>query len=597
LADNNRFYGVFWVDVSRPSIAESDFITVAKLLGRSAESVHDALQVLATTKQSWFLILDNADDPDFDYQVYLPSGTQGAVIITSRVTECRRYSPDKAEALEGLEDQDSKELLLKAADLPRKSWSPYNSQAQEVVRLLGSHTLALIQADAYIRQGHCQLDQYPEVYRRQRKRLLKYQPKQAQSRYCDVYATFEASADVLEQSKSEAAKDALRLLEILSMLDSGILPLQTFQDAWDGGREVTRTNRREANEIDAMSIQHLSRLPGFVGVDGNEWDPYRLIEASSLLVSLSLVTRHDLEGLPGLSMHPLTHAWAKDRQDSEQQVVAWITAGCALALSRSNTHTWQTQERRLLPHMQSYLDIEISKALSYEFQAIVVPILLQYGWALLSMRQDSRLGRLLEDIFIKLERTPERPLKESLPLYNLQARNLIHLGKNKKAVALLEQVVKINETILAKEHTSRLASQDTLAIAYRANGQVKEAVELLEQVVKIRETTLAVDHPNRLNSQHELAIAYRANGQVKEAVELLEQVVKIRETTLAVDHPEQLNSQHELALAYQANGQVKEAVELLEQVVKIKQSKLRDSHPSRVVSEEALAYCLQDRQL
>lgn len=39
--------------------------------------------------------------------------------------------------------------------------------------------------------------------------------------------------------------------------------------------------------------------------EGEEWDDFRLIEASSKLVSLSLVTRHDLDGSVGLSMHPI----------------------------------------------------------------------------------------------------------------------------------------------------------------------------------------------------------------------------------------------------------------------------------------------------
>ena len=48
---------------------------------------------------------------------------------------------------------------------------------------------------------------------------------------------------------------------------------------------------------------------------------------------------------------------------------------------------------------------------------------------------------------------------------------------------------------------------------------------LLEHVVKVEETTLAEKHPDRLASQHALARAYQANGQVKEAVALLEHVV------------------------------------------------------------------------
>jgi Tetratricopeptide repeat len=542
---------VFWVDVGKASTAESDFIAIAKRLGQPVESLCDALQVLASTKQSWLLILDNADNPNFDYQAYFPSGRHGAVLMTSRVSYCKRYSPDANEALEGLEDKDSQELLLKAADIPKESWPSYYSQAEKVVQLLGSHTLALIQAGAYIAKGHCQLHEYPEVYQRQRERLLRYRPEQARSRYHDVYATFEASAEVLEQSESEAAKDALCLLAVLAMLDSAVLPLQIFQSAWDSGREVLCTSRDETSKIDVMSRSHALRLPRFLLEESGEWDPFRLTEASSKLISLSLVIRHDLEGSPGLSMHPLTHAWAKDRQDLERQKVAWVATGCVLALSRTNSTMWQTQERRLLPHIQSYLDIETKRVLSFGSEALTIPILLKCGWALLDMRQDSRLSHLLEDIFTKLGKNSEEPSKESLPLYDLQARSLRNMGEHKKAVALLEQVVKIEATTLAETHPDRLASQHVLAIAYEANGQVAEAVALLDQVVAIHRTTLAETHPDRLASQHALAIAYKANGQVAEAIRLLEQVVAL------------------------------------------KKLKFHEGHPSRVVSEDVLSYYLQ----
>jgi len=179
LTNSSSFWGIFWVDVDKPSTAERDFTAVAELLGHSIETIPEALQVLATTHRSWLLILDNADDPEFNYQVYFLPGNHGAVLITSRVTKCRQYSPHAFEALEGLGEDDSKELLLKAARLSPESWLSYDDQAKEVVGLLGSHTLALIQARAYISQGHCQLHQYPEVYQRQRQRLLKYRPKQA----------------------------------------------------------------------------------------------------------------------------------------------------------------------------------------------------------------------------------------------------------------------------------------------------------------------------------------------------------------------------------------------------------------------------------
>ncbi|KAK0728553.1 P-loop containing nucleoside triphosphate hydrolase protein [Lasiosphaeria miniovina] len=168
------------------------------------------------------------------------------------------------------------------------------------------------------------------------------------------------------------------------------------------------------------------------------------------------------------------------------------------------------------------------------------------------------------------------------------------LNRREQAVVLLEKVLAIREQILIETHPDRLTSQHTLAVAYRANGQVTEAVVLLEKVVAIREQILIETHPDRLTSQHELAVAYQANGQVTEAVALLEKVVAIREQTLVETHPDRLGSQHTLAVAYQANGQVTEAVALLEKVLAIREQTLIETHPDRLASEGWLTYIMDN---
>ena len=75
------------------------------------------------------------------------------------------------------------------------STSSDETSADEVARLLGYHPLALLQAGAYVARGHCSLAQYPKVLEEHQQRLLRYLPVQAESRYGDVYATFEASAE------------------------------------------------------------------------------------------------------------------------------------------------------------------------------------------------------------------------------------------------------------------------------------------------------------------------------------------------------------------------------------------------------------------
>ncbi|KAH7354935.1 hypothetical protein BKA65DRAFT_549010 [Rhexocercosporidium sp. MPI-PUGE-AT-0058] len=590
----HKFWGIFWVDVDKPSTAERDFIAVAKLLGHSAKTVHEALQALANTQRSWLLILDNADDPDFDYQVYFPPGNHGAVLMTTRVTECRRYSPDAFEALEGLEEEDSKNLLLKAAEVPRESWSSCGYDAKEVVNLLGSHPLALIQAGAYISQGHCQLGQYPKVYQRQRRRLLKHRPTQAQSRYCDVYATFEASADVLERSQSECASDALRLLEILSMLSSSVLPLQIFEETWKGCKKVSRASD-EARGIDECSQDHVSKLPSFMALEEDEWDSFRLTKATFLLASLSLVTRHDLKGYSGLSMHALTHAWAKDRQDLGRQGEVWIISGCVLGLSRLNIRFWQAQERPLLPHVLCYLEIEVKKAFGPGSKPIVTSILLKCAQALLGMRQDTRLGQLLEVVFIELQQNPNKPSEDFLPLYDLQERSLTNLGKNEAAKALLQQILRIRVDVLGKTHPDTLMTMNNLALMLSRQGKYADAEAMNRQTLKIREEVLGKTNPDTLMSMSNLALVLFSQGKYADAEAMNCQTLKIKEEVLGKTHPDTLISMSNLALVLSRQGKYADAEAINRQTLKIREEVLGKTHPVTLMSINNLAGVL-DKQ-
>jgi hypothetical protein len=462
-----------------------------------------------------------------------------------------------------------------------------------VVSLLQSHPLALIQAGAYVSRGHCTLAEYPLVFAQQRQRLLTFRPAQAQSRYRDIYATFEASADILQLSPTESAADALQLLPVLAICGPSRLPLPLFEAGWKGAQSISSRNAGD-NDIIKLTPWYISHLLPLLQTDANAWDSFRLIEAINLLKAFSLVSTDRYDGFLSVSMHPLTHAWARDRQEMAEQHDSWVTTGCLVAISRGNRDFWRQHKRQLQPHVQVLIAWEINRMFTSEPLVEITSILINCGWLLYDMRDDIKLFVLMQSLFTYLSLDPRTVDRDWLAVYDLTACNLVNYGKVKDAVSLLEQVVKIREQTLAEDHPSRLASQHALARAYQANGQVKEAVSLLEQVVKIWEQTLAEDHPSRLASQHTLAGAYQANGQVKEAVLLLEQVVKIREQTLAEDYPSRLASQHELAGAYKANGQVKEAVSLLEQVVKIEEQTLVEDHPDRLASRYNLGIMYWD---
>ena len=99
IANFSSFWGVFWVEVSSPSVTKSNFTSVARLLGFSLHTIDDILQLMSNLKTSWLLILNNADDPDFDYQEYFSSGDMETIIMTSRVADCSQYKTIGSEIL------------------------------------------------------------------------------------------------------------------------------------------------------------------------------------------------------------------------------------------------------------------------------------------------------------------------------------------------------------------------------------------------------------------------------------------------------------------------------------------------------------------
>ena len=142
------------------------------MLGSSAESTEYALRVFAK-QENWLLILDNADELASDHSKYFPSGIHGSILMTSRDSGKSGLGTVGSKELTGLDEKECVEVLLKAAKIPRGKWMSYDEAARDIVQLLGSHPLALIQAGPYVAQGRCPLHKYPKALCRQRQRLFR----------------------------------------------------------------------------------------------------------------------------------------------------------------------------------------------------------------------------------------------------------------------------------------------------------------------------------------------------------------------------------------------------------------------------------------
>lgn len=67
----------------------------------------------------------------------------------------------------------------------------------------------------------------------------------------------------------------------------------------------------------------------------------------------------------------------------------------------------------------------------------------------------------------------------------------------------------------------------------QVDGRIAEAVSWLLECCLWWQRRSPEDDPSRMASQHTLAMTYKANGQVREAIELLEHVTAVQKQMLA----------------------------------------------------------------
>ncbi|XDG07755.1 hypothetical protein ABKA04_007370 [Annulohypoxylon sp. FPYF3050] len=551
----DQFWGVFWVDVSSESTAKSGLSNIAKLLG-STETGNDGVRLLLSNidpNHPWLLVLDNADDPQVDYQQYLPSGTRGTVLITSRNPECQRYATIGNEDLGSLDKEDCIDLLLQAARLDTQPLN-IHSDAQRVIEILGSHTLAILQAGAYIAQA------------------------------------LEASAEILESLQSESARDSLCLLQVLSPLHYESVPLDIFERAHNGAQIVREYPK--LNKIDCLTDEHVSQIPDFLEPRNNKWDSYRLSEAIKLLESLALIRKGKVRDC---SMEELLeYIFTELHVDPAHVIEGYET----IYLWRARIASRCGDPKQSIKILEQIVHLNLLKSrvdgVNFKDQHIT-----QCDLACAYL-EDWQTGKGI-DLLQRTILIGETKLDKMDPDLIFAERRLgsAYLQNNQveEAINQLEQVAQIYETF-DKTHPERLSSQHELAKAYLENGQIHKAIDILKQVVQIKETTLNKTHPERLNSQHELAKAYLENGQIHKAIDILEEVVQIWETTLDKTNLNRLVSQRELARAYLYNKQLEKAIGMFEEVVQIQETTLDKTNLNRLVSQHELARAyLYNKQL
>ena len=520
--------------------------------------MEDFKRYLTNSPNPWLLILDNADDPLLDISLFFPVGNRGTIIITSRNPDLKCHAPVRSRELREMETDDAITLLLRSGDLPsedQKSWD----LALEIVQTLGHLALAVSHAGASIRQRTCALEDYLDIYKRHRKKLLSSRPVQAGVDYeYTVYTTWEISVDSIKKlarnETDSTASNALELLTFFGFCHFDDITERIFQSAWD------QFDYTEGYPWWESHLLGMIRGPRLL-----DWDSLCFKEAVQLLSSYSLI---HVSGLGGrISLHPLVHSWIRDSLNEDIHTKWWnITISTlALAWNRSSYHL----QRQLKVHLRHCIGVGQIEDIFLEdenpsdrvkISSQIIKVYTDHPWkdaVMLSKRALEYSQKTLGDECYSTWR-----------LSTQLAQGFNCLSEYQKASDLLQDKVDVCVRVVGPTKVLTLDMMGQLAWAYREQGRKQEALELAEKRLTICEKSLDESDNRYLNALENLALAHSSLGRHEEAVDLFEKVLVKRKELYVEEDPSVLYLEYNLALEFCHSGQYQAALEMSQSTLK-----------------------------
>jgi hypothetical protein len=531
---------------------QADFKRISNKCGwtlDNSQSPSDGVKdQLASSKWQSLLILGNCDDVKTNYNHYIPNGSQVSVVLTTRLSDARKYAsadPQDSEKklflrLNGLDAESAVDYVLEASEIEERS-PEIARQATRIVTALEFHPLALNTASSLIRSAVYSLGEYADTLetRLAQKELLDTESEQA--RYLKVRATFEVSADSLQSlaSTDPTARAALALLDILGFMHHQDVSEEIFVRAWEYEEKVLSHPESivGGHGIKSLSAWHVTHCRSIFPSLPPEERIRLFRKARAHLDRLSLVNIGQAE--KSLSLHLVAHAWARERVSHRHET--WTAVASMLALSAQGHIDWQPFTPQLVCHYElvfAFLQkLPVSSTMSDRWG--LCRILCTYAWQMFQARLGST--RMLDTCLQLDSQMQELPCGHSLVVMARYLLGMAYLNNTQipEAIDVLEWVANMQGELSEED---RLVTQQALARAYLADRQNTKAIEILEHVVKVREKKLQEDHPDLLASQHHLACAYLAEGRTTRAIEILEHVVKMKEEDSMARLAFQMNS-------------------------------------------------------
>ncbi|KAF8150938.1 hypothetical protein B0H34DRAFT_666298 [Crassisporium funariophilum] len=591
---SNSFTHVLWVDASTTDTIDLSLRGLSRKLTGTDRSAESVLHWLADLQEEWLLVFDNADGVPDVVQKFLPSGSRGNILITSRNRSLGRVTSfENSLELSQMEEEDAISLLLKASCLYMYiSDMGYRDSARNIVNELCCLPLAVDQAGAAIESGLCTIHDYMQQLSQRRKQLMFNPLFQGASKYeRTVYGTWELSYHEIESRAAgnsgsgdlQADKTALLILQTCAFFHYDNISEDIFQHAAEGAHARDINAELELGLPLAITMLDHRLLPV---KDDYSWDKYFFREGIQVLLSFSLVKRSSSSDV--FSIHPLVHCWSRDRMSQPDQQLHCRMAN--VILSSAIHWRFQTEDyafrRLLLPHIKANFEYESQVGLKREYY--------DDEWTRFSLViKEHGDWKESERYQLRILEERKRVLGENHPFTLTNMCNLASIirgqGRWEEAEALDVEVLDKRMKILGEDHADTLTTMGNLALIYQNQGFWGKAEELELRVLSGRKRVLGEGHPSTLVSMGNLALIYHNQGRLNEAKDLGMAVLALKKECIGEDHPDTLMEAANLSLTWSNLGNWEKAEELALHALKARTRILGPEHPDTASSMANLA--------
>ncbi|KAG8720189.1 hypothetical protein FRC09_009986 [Ceratobasidium sp. 395] len=560
--------------------------TIATLTGfaqaRGAGETHeDALRWLEYSSQSWLLVIDNADDPDLRLQKFVPGGSYGSVLVTTRLRSLALLGqgPGSDCSVGQMESEDALELLLTRARMRDYVLSREELEsAAKLVEDLGYLALAIVHAGAYIFCSKTGIAKYRRQCLQNTQTSLERYSKLAgntEEYEKTVYTTWVMSYERLKPYTQ-------RTLGLLAYLHHGGITEEMFKWA---ASNTDWTPTIPPNNEELVTRQYVREcLTPFLDADGH-WDPNAFSTVMDELVLYSLIDYDRVN--EAFALHVLVQDWTCTMLPHSKTTAMMHTSHLlALSVNWSDAPEAHTYRRGLLVHVSKLLStLGASNVNDAVFFAMVY-------------REN---GRWKEEEVLEVRVLDESKQVlgarhfDTLRSMNNLALTYSNQGRWDEAEALQVRVLGARKQALGELHPRTLTSMDNLALTYSSRGRWAEAEALQVRVVDARNQTLGEQGADTLRSMNNLALIYLNQGRLDKAEGLLARVLDARKQALGDLHPDTLATMHNLAGTYSNQGRWSEAEALQVQVIDASKQTLGELHPNTLTCMNNLANTYSDQ--